>query len=71
MGQSLVHKLEKKDRDRHFPESNGGKGIYGVRVFLWQQSLCCESLCGKSFCGKGLSVERVFCGMSVFVVKVF
>ena len=28
MGQSLVHKLEKKDRDRHFPESNGGKGSH-------------------------------------------
>ena len=23
---SLLHKLDKKTRDRHFPESNGGKG---------------------------------------------
>ena len=28
MGQSLVHKLDKKDRDRHFPEFNGGKGSH-------------------------------------------
>ena len=27
-GQSLIHKLPKKDRDRHFPESNGGKGSH-------------------------------------------
>jgi hypothetical protein len=28
MGKNMVHKLKKKDRDRHFPESNGGKGSH-------------------------------------------
>ena len=27
-GPNLIHKLPKKDRDRHFPESNGGKGSH-------------------------------------------
>ena len=27
-GTSLVHKLDKETRDRHFPEYNGGKGSY-------------------------------------------
>ena len=31
MGQSLVHKLEKKDRDRHYPEYTGGKGSHARR----------------------------------------
>ena len=25
-GKSMLHKLSKETRDRHFPESNGGKG---------------------------------------------
>jgi hypothetical protein len=25
-GKSMVHKLDKETRNRHFPESNGGKG---------------------------------------------
>ena len=28
MGQNLIPKLDKKTRDRHFPESNGGKGSH-------------------------------------------
>ena len=27
-GKSLVHKLDKETRDRHFPEYNGGKGSH-------------------------------------------
>lgn len=28
MGKSMIHKLKKEDRDRHFPEYNGGKGSH-------------------------------------------
>ena len=27
-GKNLIHKLDKATRDRHFPESNGGKGSH-------------------------------------------
>ena len=28
VGKGLIHKLDKKTRNRHFPESNGGKGSH-------------------------------------------
>jgi stalled ribosome alternative rescue factor ArfA len=28
MGKDLIHKLDKETKDRHFPESNGGKGSH-------------------------------------------
>lgn len=31
-GKSLVHKLDKETRDRHFPEYNGGKGSYARKT---------------------------------------
>jgi hypothetical protein len=27
-GKNLIHKLDKETRNRHFPESNGGKGSH-------------------------------------------
>ena len=27
-GKSMIHKLDKATKDRHFPESNGGKGSH-------------------------------------------
>jgi hypothetical protein len=28
VGKNLIHKLDKETKDRHFPESNGGKGSH-------------------------------------------
>jgi hypothetical protein len=28
IGKNMIHKLDKATRERHFPESNGGKGSH-------------------------------------------
>ena len=28
VGKNMIHKLDKATKDRHFPESNGGKGSH-------------------------------------------
>lgn len=59
-GPNLIHKLNKETRDRHFPESNGGKGSHARKstvesrtVYKSNYETIDWSYSGKSFIKSG------------------